>query len=168
MTYLEIDEALVAITRQLCTACKERLDVIPKENTSERKAVQLEYGMYTFCGNAGLLFNTGWERTKVLNVRQTLWNNELYRFPHIQKQYLELDDNEKPRFHAAMHGELYLRQSWLGEQIAELEAAQAANDVQTVFEQTVKIGAVRAMFAAWEAWRKENHIYPDMFEEESQ
>ena len=168
MKYLEIDEALVTITRQFCAACKERLDAIPKENAAERKAVQLEYGMYTFCGNAGLLFNTGWERTKVLNVRQTLWNNELHKFPDIQKQYLELDDEEKPCFHAALHGELYLRQSWLEEQIAELKAAKAANDVQTVFEQTVKIGAVRAMFAAWEAWRKENNIYPDMFEEESQ
>jgi hypothetical protein len=166
MTYLEIDEALVSITRQLCTACKERLDAIPRENASERKAVQLEYGMYTFCGNAGLLFNTGWERTKVLQVRQTLWNNELHKFPHIQTQYQTLDDEEKPCFHAALHGELYLRQSWLEEQTSELEAAKTANDIQAIFEQTVKIGAVRAMFAAWEAWRKENNIYPRMFEED--
>ena len=95
MTYLEIDEALVSITRQLCAACKERLDAIPRENASERKAVQLEYGMYTFCGNAGLLFNTGWERTKVLHVRQTLWNNELHKFPHIQTRYQTLDGDDK-------------------------------------------------------------------------
>ena len=155
----------MSITRQLCAACKERLDAIPKEKTAERKAVQLEYGMYTFCGNAGLLFNTGWERTKVLNIRQTLWNHELHQFPHIQTRYQTLDGEEKLRFHAALHGELYLRQSWLEEQTAELEAAKAADDVPAVFELTVKIGAVRAMFAAWEAWRKENKIYPDLFEE---
>ena len=165
MTCLEIDAALVAITRQKCDECKARLDAAPKTNVTERKALQLEYGMYTFCGNAGLLFNTGWERTKVLDVRQSLWNHELNKFPQIQTRYKALGDDEKKCFHAALHGELYLRLSWLGEQIAALEAAQAANDVQTVFEQTVKIGAVRAMFAAWEAWRSENYIYPDMFEE---
>ena len=58
MTDLEIDAALVAITRQKCEECKARLDAIPKTNATERKAVQLEYGMYTFCGNAGLLFNS--------------------------------------------------------------------------------------------------------------
>ena len=164
MTYLEIDEALVSITRQLCAACKERLDSIPRENASERKAVQLEYGMYTFCGNAGLLFNTGWERTKVLQVRQTLWNNELHNFPHIQTRYQTLDDEEKPCFHAALHGELYLRQSWLEEQTSELEAAKTANDIQAIFEQTVKIGAAEAMFDAWETWRRENNIYPNIIE----
>ena len=48
MTYLEIDQAIVDITRQMCAECKARLDTIPKENGTERKAVQLEYGMYTF------------------------------------------------------------------------------------------------------------------------
>ena len=166
MTYLEIDEALVSITRQLCAACKERLDAIPRENASERKAVLLEYGMYTFCGNAGLLFNTGWERTKVLQVRQTLWNNELYNFPHIQTRYQTLDCDEKPCFHAALHGELYLRQSWLGEQEAALAMAEEAGDTRQVFELNIKLGAVSAMFAAWENWRRENNMYPNMFEEE--
>lgn len=166
MTHLEIDAALVSITRQVCAECKARLDAIPKTNTTERKAVQLEYGMDTFCGNAGLLFNTGWERTKVLDVRRSLWNHALSRYPHIREQYLALDDEEKPRFHAALQGELYLRQSWLGEQTTALAAASAAGDTQQIFELNIKIGAVRAMFAAWEAWRRENGIYPNMFEEE--
>ena len=166
MTHLEIDAALVAITRQMCEECKARLDAIPKTNATERKAVQLEYGMYTFCGNAGLLFNTGWERTKVLHVRQTLWNNELHNFPHIQTRYQTLDDEEKPCFHAALHGELYLRQSWLGEQEAALTMAEEAGDTCQVFELNIKVGAVSAMFAAWENWRRENNMYPNMFEEE--
>lgn len=171
MTHLEIDAALVAITRQMCTECKARLDAIPKSNATERKAVQLEYGMYTFCGNAGLLFNTGWERTKVLTVRQSLWNHELNQFPHIREQYLALEDDEKTRFHAALQGELYLRQSWLGEQTAALAMAQnamaeSAGDTAQIFELRIKIGAVKAMFAAWETWRRENNIYPNMFEEE--
>ena len=166
MTHLEIDAALVSITRQVCAECKARLDAIPKTNATERKALQLEYGMYTFCGNAGLLFNTGWERTKVLDVRRSLWNHELSRYPHIREQYHALDDGEKPRFHAALQCELYLRQSWLGEQTAALAAASAAGDTAQIFELNIKIGAVRAMFAAWEAWRRENDIYPNMFGEE--
>ena len=165
MTHLEIDAALVSITRQVCSECKARLDATPKTNATERKAVQLEYGMYTFCGNAGLLFNTGWERTKVLDVRQSLWNHELSRYPHIREQYLDLDDDEKPRFHAALQGELYLRQSWLGEQTAALAMAKESGDTAQIFELNIKIGAVKAMFAAWETWRRENNIYPNLFEE---
>ncbi len=166
MTYLEIDRALVDITRAMCSACKVQLDAIPKENATERKAVQMEYGMYTFCGNAGLLFNTGWERTRALDVRQHFWNNELHRYPVFHDTYQSLDDDEKLRFFAALQGELFLRDQWLGAQEDERSAAVSANDTCRVFELTVKIGAVKAMLSAWEAWRCENGIYPNMFEED--
>ena len=165
MTHLEIDCALVDITRAMCSECKARLDAIPKENGTERKALQLEYGMYTFCGNAGLLFNTGWERTRVLEVRQRFWNNELHRYPKFYETYQSLDEDEKLRFFAALQGELFLRDQWLTAQEKEHSAAVSANDHRQVFELTVKIGAVKAMFAAWESWRRENEIYPNMFEE---
>ena len=166
MNCLEIDSALVDITRKMCTECKARLDAVPGSNVTERKAIQLEYGMYTFCGNAGLLFNTGWARTKVLDVRRSLWNNELHKYPHIREYYLSLDCDEQQCFHAALQGELYLRQSWLGEQEAARSMAEAAGDTRQVFELNIKLGAVRAMFAAWEAWRRENGIYPNLFEKE--
>ena len=47
-----------------------------------------------------------------------------------------------------------------------LAAAEASGDVTKAFECTIKIGAVQTMFAAWEAWRRENSVYPDLFEEE--
>ena len=62
MTYLEIDKALVEITRGKCAECKARLDAVSKENATERKALQVEYGMYSFCGAAGFLL--GYERNK--------------------------------------------------------------------------------------------------------
>ncbi|MBR5869514.1 MAG: hypothetical protein IKZ09_00630 [Clostridia bacterium] len=166
MTYLEIDGALVNITRTLCSDSKLRLDGIPKEHATERKAVQLEHGMYTFCGNAGLLFNTGWEREKVLDTRLHFWNRELHRYPEIQKQYEVFDENEKMRFFAALQGELFLRDQWLGEQETAHSMATAASDTQQIFELSIKIGAVKAMFSAWEAWRLEHNIYPNMFEED--
>jgi hypothetical protein len=95
-----------------------------------------------------------------------LWNHELNKFPQIQTRYNALGDDEKVRFHAALHGELYLRQSWLGEQEDALAMAEEAGDTRQVFELNIKLGAVSAMFAAWENWRRENNMYPNMFEEE--
>ena len=164
MTYLDIDSALVNITRTICAECKARLDAIPKENPTERKAVQLEYGMYTFCGNAGLLFNTGWDRPRVLQVRQSFWNNELHKFPVLDNTYQTLENDEKLRFFAALQAELFLRDQWLGEQTASLSTAQQIGDTRQIFELNIKIGAVKRMFSIWEAWRLENNIYPKQFE----
>ena len=161
MTYLEIDEALVSITRQLCAACKERLDAIPRENASERKAVQLEYGMYTFCGNAGLLHQGN--REAPLKTRQRFLENKLHKYPKLNDVYQNLDEEEKLCFLAALQAEIFLRDQWLGEQYAELSAAETSGDTEKIFELKIKIDSVETMFAAWEAWRVENIIYPKMF-----
>ena len=91
MTYLEIDSAMVSITREKCNECKNRLDAIPKENTTERKAVQLEYGMYTFCGNAGLLFDTGGKREGIYKNRQHFIKRTLHKYPKLNSFYQTLD-----------------------------------------------------------------------------
>ena len=49
MNYLEIDKAILDITQEMCKNCQAKLDTVSKENVTERKAVQLEYGMYAFC-----------------------------------------------------------------------------------------------------------------------
>ena len=164
MNYLEIDKAMVDITRQKCTECKARLDAIPKENATERKALQLEYGMYTFCGNCGLLFNVGGERT-ITHIRRRFFENELPKYPHINDIYQKMDEDEKLSCIAALQAEMFIRSTWLGEQYAELSAAEAAGDMNKSFEFKIKIGAVENMFSTWEAWRAENHIYPDMIKE---
>lgn len=167
MTYLEIDEAFVEITRQKCAECKARLDSVPQENTMERKALQIEYGMYTYCGNAGLLFNTGWERTKVIRVRQRFLKDAIAKYPKLHKIYNSLAEEEKLCFIAALQMEVFLRHHWLGAQYAELAAAKASGNAGKVFEFTIKTGATRNMFVAWENWRKENGIYPGMFQEDA-
>ena len=164
MTYLEIDKALVDITRAMCEECQTRLDAVPMENTTERKAVQLEYGMYTFCGNAGELFNTGWEREKVFSVRQTFLNRVLHKYPRLDNMYRSLSGDEKLCFIAALHAEISLRDQWIEKKSAELAAAKASGDTKNAFEITIMIGAVKNMFDAWEAWRVENNIFPHMFE----
>ena len=77
MNYLDIDKALVDITRAKCDECKARLDATPKDNKAERKALQIELGMYTVCGNAGLLFNTYGTREGLYRTRQNFWNYAL-------------------------------------------------------------------------------------------
>ena len=165
MTYLDIDQALVDITRERCAACKARLDAIPKENTTERKAVQLELGMYTFCGNAGLLYNDMC-REKVLQIRQCFWNRALLKYPRLNDVFQKLDQTERMRCMTSLQAELFIRDQWLGAQYAALSAAETAGDTKTVFELKIKIGAVRSMLDAWKVWRKENGVYPHMFEEE--
>jgi hypothetical protein len=164
MTYLEIDNALVDITRAMCEECQAKLDAIPMENTTERKAVQLEHGMYTFCGNAGELFNTGWEREKVFSVRKTFLNRVLHKYPSLNKAYQTPDGDKKLCFIAALHAEIYLRDQWIEKKAAELAAAKESNDTKNVFEISIMLSAVKNMFAAWEAWRVENNIFPHMFE----
>lgn len=170
MTYLEIDKAIIDITQKICDECKARLAAIPMENSTERKAVQIEYGIYTFCGNAGALFNTDPGREKVLRGRQYfLWMRELPRWQKYQKTqniFRELDDTEKLCLTAALQAELFVRLHWLERQYADLSAAKASGDTDNIFKLTIKIGAVKNMFAAWEAWRIENNVYPHMFEGE--
>lgn len=165
MTYLEIDQALVQITRQKCEECKNRLDEIPKENTTEQKALQIEYGMYMFCGNAGLLFNTYNRDTIHLKTRARFLKNTLRKYPLLQRVYQALNNDEQLCFSAALQAELFIRDQWLGAQIAELRGAEESGDIKRAFEFRIKVEAVETIFAAWETWRKENNVYPNLMEE---
>ena len=169
MTYLEIDSAIIDVVHKVCNACKARLDTIPKENTTERKAVQLEYGMYTFCGNAGALFNKERDRARVVHGRQYYCLKEvLHKYPIIDSKYKTLNEEDKLRFIAALQAELFIREQWLNNKEAELATAKAAQDTNSIFELTIQLGAVKNMFAAWEQWRVENNIFPHMFEGDCQ
>lgn len=162
MNYLEIDSAIIAVTQKVCDECKARLDAIPKENTTERKAVQIEYGMYN--ASSGISRPTE-EVTRLILKRQRFFHNLMHKYPKASAVYQSLDDEGKLCFIAALHSELYIREEWLGARIAELDAAKAAQDTKGVFELSIKIGAIKNMYAAIEKWRTENNIFPQMFED---
>ncbi len=164
MTYIDIDKAIVEIVREKCSECKARLDSVSKDNPTERKALQLEYGMYTFCGNAGAMFN-GCDRRKVLEIRHRFLNGVIYKYPRLNEVYSKIDEDEKLCFIAALQAELYIRDQWLGTQKAELAAAEASGDAKKAFEFRIKIGSAENMFTAWENWRRENSVFSGMFEE---
>lgn len=165
MTYLEIDKAIIAITQEKCDECKARLDAIPKKNATEKKAVQLEYGMYTFCGSAGGLFNTYQTREQALRGRQHYFlNRVLHKYPKLNCTYQKLSDEEKMCFIASLQAEIFIRDQWIGKRSAELAAATASGDTKSIFELNIMLSAVKSMFAAWEQWRVANNIFPHMFE----
>lgn len=166
MTYLEIDKAMVDVTQKMCEECKARLDAIPTENSTERKAVQLEYGMYTFCRDAGLMFHNGKERTLAFQRGNSFMAKILHKYPKPNALYQTLDDDFKLCFIAALQGDLFIRDQWLQKKTAELTAATASGDTKSVFELTIQLGAVKNMFAAWEQWRIDNNVFPHMFEGE--
>lgn len=165
MNYLDIDQALVAITRAKCAECKARLDATPKDKGAERKALLVENGMYTLCGNAGLLFNTYGTREGLYRTRQNFFTYAMTKFPLHGEVYATLNDEEKRAFMAAWQADLFMRDQLLAGYIAELAQAEAVGDVKNTFELRIKIGAVREMLAAWESWRKENGVYPGLMEE---
>ena len=166
MNYLDIDKALVDVTRSKCNECKARLDAIPKDRAAERKALYIEYGMYTLCGNAGLLFNTGGGREVLYRkTRQNFWGYAMTKYPRHGEVYATLNDDEKLSFMAAWQAELFMRNQLLEKYVIELAQAEAAGDAKSAFELRIKIGAVREMLTIWENWRKENGVYPDLIKE---
>lgn len=166
MNYLDIDKALVDITRAKCNECKARLDAIPKDRSSERKALMIENGMYTLCGNAGLLFNTYGTREGLYRTRQNFFTYAMTKYPRHGEIYATLNDDEKLSFMAAWQADLFMRDQLLAGYVTELTQAEAAGDTKNTFELRIKVGAVREMLSIWAAWRKENNIYPIEIKEE--
>lgn len=164
MTHLEIYNALLAINQDICNECKTRLDAIPKEKTTERKAVQLEYAMYNFC-NASGLFNAYQIQQALEKQPHSLVYDRLFpKYLKINGTYEALNNEDKWCFIAALHPELFIRDQWVAKKEAELAAATTSGDTKSIFELTIQLGAVKNMFAAWEQWRVENNIFPHMFE----
>ena len=165
MTHLEIYDALLAINQAMRNECKARLDSIPKENATERKAVQLEYAMYNFCNASGLFNAYQTQQAQGGSKPHSLvYDRLLPKYPKLNSAYEALSNEDKWCFIAALHPELFIRDQWVTKKEAELAAAKASGDTKNVFEITIMLGAVKNMFAAWEAWRVENNVFPHMFE----
>ena len=166
MNYLEIDKAMVDMTQKMCEECKARLDAVSNENPTERKALQLEYAMYNFCGTSGL-FNTNQILQQALTGKQPhflIYKSVLPKYPKINRIYESLNNEDKWSFIATLHPELFIRDQWVTKKESELATATASGDTKSVFELTIQLGAVKNMFAAWEQWRVENNVFPHMFE----
>ena len=75
MTATEINQAMAEIALQKVKDCEERLKETPKDNKSERKAIQIELGMYSLCLRAGLLYYTTEGKTNTVQIRKNRFMN---------------------------------------------------------------------------------------------
>ena len=169
MTIYDIDRAMIDIVKERITECKARLDALPKNKVNARKAVQIELGMYTLCGNAGLMLSTAEKsdsaRDSFFRLRQNVLCKILPKYPKLHKVYVGLDDEEQLRFVAALQSEIFMQDQIFPTLRAELDAASKARDAKAIFELTIKLNAVNCVLDAWKAWRVRNNIYPLMWEE---
>lgn len=163
MTYLEIDKAMYDIVYEKYTECQSRLDAVPKENKSERKALIIEREMYGLCNRAGLLVYVLGKRENVLSMRQRVIGQILQRYPKLNEFFTKLDEEEKKIFVAALQAEIYMRDQIVNSYYAEFEKAKNSEDMKNIFEFQIKIGSCENVFKEWEKWRVENNVYPKMF-----
>lgn len=165
MNATEIYEALCELAKSLYDECTQRLNSVPYQNKTERKALLLEQGMYSLSLRAGLMYMTLSEdkARDVIKVRQTVFERLTKEFyPEIYSQYEGLNDDEKQHMVSALQGEVFLRTQTYRKDMAELEYAQNAGLHDKVFELRIKTGALENVFNTWKAWRRENGIYPNV------
>lgn len=167
MTYLEIDKVLIEILDEKKQACEARLAATPKENKTEKKAVHLELGMYTLCQNAGFLVNTTGGREGVMRTRRTVIARILEKHSDWKAVFEALNSEAQIEWIAAWQAELFLRDQFLPQYRSELEFATEAGDVDGILEMRIKIGTLENIFGAWEAWRRENNVFPGLLKEKA-
>lgn len=166
MTYLEIDKAMYDIICEKYNECQGRLDAVPKENQSERKALIIEQEMYGLCNRAGMLVYVSGKRESVLATRKRVIGQILQRYPRLNKVYTQLDEEEKMQFIAALQAEIYMRDQIVNSYYADFEKAKNSKDMKSIFEFQIKIGSCESVFKAWEVWRVKNNVYAGMLLEE--
>ena len=165
MTYLEIDKAMYDIVYEKYTECQSRLEAVPKENKSERKALIIEREMYGLCNRAGILVYASGKRETVLATRRRVIGQILQKYSKLNEVFTKLDEEEKMQFIAALQAEIYMRDQIVNSYYTEFESAKASDDTKNIFELQIKIGGCENVFQAWEDWRVENNIYSNMFSE---
>ena len=164
MTYLEIDKALYDIVTEKYNECQSRLDAVPNENQNERKALIIEREMYGLCNRAGLIVYVLGKREGVLTMRRRIIGQILHKYPKLNEVFTQLEEEEKMRFIAALQAEIFMRDQIVNSYYTEFEAAKTAGDTKNILELQIKIGACENVFKAWEEWRKEHGIYPNLID----
>ena len=162
MTFLEIDRAMIDIVEKKAQECKNRLTLIPKENTVEQKALKVEHGMYCLCNNAGTVYHNQSEaqRKAILNMRKRI----ILKNQKACEVFNQLNEEEQLCFIASLQAEIFIRENMYKKYLDEFDQAVAYQDPNSTFELKIKIGALQNVFSDWEAWRIENNVYPHILE----
>jgi hypothetical protein len=165
MTALEIDKAMYDIVKEKYDECQSRLDAVPIENKSERKALIIEREMYGLCNRAGLIVYVTGKRESVLATRRRVIGQILQRYPKLNNIFTKLDEDEKMIFIATLQAEIYMRDQIVNSYYIEFESAKSSGDMKNTFELQIKIGGCENIFRAWEEWRVEHNLYAGILSE---
>ena len=161
MTVYDIHEALWKITAAEYEQCKDRLNILSKESKTERKAIQIELGMYNVCLRAGLLSE---DHKRVLAVRGSFVKRFLKDFPAVADAFQNASKEEQEAITVALGGDMFMRTQFLVPYQNEMNQARGVQDVSKIFEINIKLGAIEKVLHKWEKWRIEHGVYPNMLE----
>ena len=166
MTAVEIYMAQENIILQKYGECKERLENISEESADEINIFKIKLRTYFGCLHMGLLCATMKEghAERALAARGKIISDVLVHYPRINEAFTSLKGDEKELFIAAVQGELYIRNKLYGNYISEYESAKASGNAEKASEFSIQIEAIEDVLNAFESWRKENGIYPCIFE----
>ena len=163
MNAIEIDKALTDVVLEKYSECEKRLNATDKSLKTERKAIQIELGMYGLCLRAGLLYYTTGKREDTLKLFLRQAKTIFSRFPKIVQAYENASDDEALIMVAALRQEAFMREQFSNKNEEDFEKACELGCVSDTFELNIKIKAINSVYNAWEAWRKNNQIYSNMF-----
>jgi len=164
MTAVQIEKALAEIVIDRKNACAAKIQKLPREAVTEKKALLVEEGMYSLCLNAGLLYHTTGSRENVIA-------NKCRRMPVFVKKspdpalegcFSAVDSEEKLRMTAALYGEVWMWDQILCKYRRELAEAEAHEDAAAIPECRIKVQVIASVLSDWQKWRVENNIYPDL------
>ncbi len=172
MDALQIDKALTDLMLEKMKERQTKLTFLPQDAKNERKAVQIEIGMYNLFVGFGQMYHVKYSctyeqrRNHVLQIREkmTLRENLFSVFPKIKNAYEAASEADKKCVVAALQGEIHMRNSFYNKYLKDLELAKQFNDVDKIFEMGIKVSVLEEGFRIWEKYRQDNDVYPGMFE----
>jgi len=154
MTVTELIESMKAIVDGYDRSFAKRMEELPKEAKTERKALHIQRGASSLVCRAGLLAYTANPENTVIHERRV---EQL--LPHDSKDYavysaLEGDDRRL----AAVYLDTvsYMIRQFLQRYENELTMAKDEGNDDTVFKLTLQINTINAVLDDLRAWWKNN------------
>ncbi len=163
---VEIEKALAEISISMCNSCAERISQLPETARTEKKAIQIEAGMYSMGFRAAIRYNTVGSREQCIRIKSNNFLPIMQDYPRLKSAFEAADDDERQRLTAALYGEVWLISQYQNINEAELEKAKASGDVKKMFELNIKVQATKALLSAWSLWREQNGVYSDLLDTE--
>ena len=146
----------------MCNECSDRIRELPESSKIEKKAIQIEMGMYSMGYRAAIRYNTTGPREQCIRIKSNHFLPLMEDFPKLKAVFERADDAERQRLPAALYGEVWMIKEYHGPNKAELERARISGDAKKIFEMNIKVGAIETLLSRWKEWRVRNGIYVDL------